>query len=88
MATGLPVVATAVGGNPELVEDGTPGKLVEAQSPLALSNALAKYLGDPTQIDAHGRQGLLRVQERFSLDGIVSRYMALYDECLEEEKTT
>ncbi|HXG03929.1 MAG TPA: glycosyltransferase, partial [Candidatus Binatia bacterium] len=47
MATGLPVVATRVGGNPELVEDGVTGRLVEPRRPEALAQALLDYLNDP-----------------------------------------
>src|SRR3972149_637906 len=47
MATGLPVVATRTGGNPELVENGVSGTLVPVGDRPALADALGKYLGDP-----------------------------------------
>jgi len=87
MATGLPVVATAVGGNPDLVVDGSTGRLVEAGNPNALADVLAEYLDNPGQIQRHGEEGLRRVQEQFSLDSMVCQYMAVYDECLQKEKT-
>jgi len=87
MATGLPVIATAVGGNPDLVVDGTTGRLVAAGSPLALADALAEYLDDRARIKAHGSAGLRRVLDQFSLDGMVGRYMAVYDELLQIEKS-
>src|SRR4030095_5782738 len=47
MATGLPVIATRVGGNVELVREGITGSLVEPRNPHALSQALDTYLGEP-----------------------------------------
>lgn len=87
MATGLPVLATDVGGNPELVVDGTTGRLVEAGNPEAMARVLEEYLDNPGQIQSHGEQGLRRVVDGFSLDSMVSQYMAVYDECLPSEKT-
>jgi sugar transferase (PEP-CTERM/EpsH1 system associated) len=82
MATGLPVIATAVGGNPELVVDGATGRLVPKEDPEALAMALAGYLDRPDTVPAHGAAGLARIKASFSLDGMASRYMAVYDELL------
>jgi sugar transferase (PEP-CTERM/EpsH1 system associated) len=82
MATGLPVIATEVGGNPELVVDGTTGRLVPKEDPDAIATALLDYLDHPELIAAHGKAGLARVREGFSLDGMVDRYTAVYDELL------
>ena len=82
MATGLPVVATEVGGNPELVVDGITGRLVAKQNPEALASALCEYLDQPEKIHAHGGAGLARIEESFSLDGMAARYLAVYDELL------
>jgi sugar transferase (PEP-CTERM/EpsH1 system associated) len=82
MATGLPVIATEVGGNPELVVDGVTGRLVPKEDPEALAATLAEYLDRPGTLPAHGAAGLARIKESFSLDGMVSRYMAVYDELL------
>lgn len=83
MATGLPVVATAVGGTPDLVEDGVTGRLLEAGKPQALAEALAEYWDDREKLKAHGAAGLRRVREQFSLDTMVGRYLAVYDELLQ-----
>jgi sugar transferase (PEP-CTERM/EpsH1 system associated) len=83
MATGLPVVATAVGGNPELVVDGVTGYLVPPAQPEAMATALAGYLDNPVLKSAHGQAGLRRVREEFSLDAMVQRYMAVYDESMD-----
>jgi sugar transferase (PEP-CTERM/EpsH1 system associated) len=82
MATSLPVVATDVGGNPELVVDGQTGRLVPKEDPAALAAALLDYLDRPELIAEHGAAGLARVREGFSLDGMVNRYMAVYDALL------
>lgn len=78
MAASLPVVATAVGGNHEVVADGETGILVPAGSPEALADALLAVLDDPDRARRLGAAGRLRVEERFSLSKMVSRYEDLY----------
>jgi sugar transferase (PEP-CTERM/EpsH1 system associated) len=82
MATGLPVVASRVGGNPELVEDGRCGRLYDPAAPEALQRALVPYLTDAALRERHGRAARERVVQNFSLDSLVSRYLAMYDELL------
>jgi sugar transferase (PEP-CTERM/EpsH1 system associated) len=82
MASGLPVVATKVGGNPELVADGVTGRLYDPDVPGALEAALTSYVADSRLRDVHGRAARDRVVQNFSLDAMVSRYAALYDELL------
>jgi glycosyltransferase involved in cell wall biosynthesis len=82
MATGLPVVATAVGGNPDLVVDGATGRLLEPANPEKMAEVLAEYLDDREKIQQHGEQGLRRVLEEFALDTMAGRYQAVYDELL------
>jgi glycosyltransferase involved in cell wall biosynthesis len=84
MATGLPVVARRVGGNPELIVDGVTGRLYDPAAPGALERALLPYLTDPALRRAHGNAGRDRVVQNFSLDEMVSGYAALYDEILAE----
>lgn len=78
MASALPVVATRVGGNPELVEDALTGRLVPAENSEALARALLEYLLDPALARRHGRAGLQVVERRFSLDRMVTDYDNLY----------
>lgn len=82
MASGLPVVATNVGGNPELVEEGVTGRLVPLNEPVAMADALRAYLKNPEMGQCHGQAGRQRVDEFFSLTTMMKRYQAVYDALL------
>jgi glycosyltransferase involved in cell wall biosynthesis len=82
MASGLPVVATRVGGNPELVDEGTTGTLVPCQDPIAIAKAISAYLNDHSMLNDHGRNGRKRIEERFGLEPMINRYLAVYDDVL------
>jgi len=88
MASGVPVVATRVGGNAELVEQDVTGTLVAPGDAEALANAIAFYLGDPAAARRHGAAGRERAVERFSLERMVSSYRALYDGLLRGRHAT
>lgn len=79
MASGLPVVATDVGGNRELVQEARTGFLVPASDPGALAEALARYVDDPALRRDHGDSGRRRAEQCFSLDGMVDRYVSVYE---------
>ena len=78
MATGLPVVATDVGGNSQLILDGETGRLVPKENPQALANALYEYLSQPSTIERQGQAARQRVLDCFSLDKMVSEYQKVY----------
>jgi sugar transferase (PEP-CTERM/EpsH1 system associated) len=78
MASGLPVVATGVGGNPELVADGVTGALVPPRDAQALTQAVERYARDARLRQLHGAAGRQRVQQDFTLDAMVNGYLALY----------
>jgi sugar transferase (PEP-CTERM/EpsH1 system associated) len=78
MASGLPVVATRTGGNPELVEDGVTGTLVTVGAVADLAQGLRAYVGDPHLRALHGKAGRHRAVDEFSLDRMASRYRDLY----------
>ncbi|MEO8346693.1 MAG: TIGR03088 family PEP-CTERM/XrtA system glycosyltransferase [Betaproteobacteria bacterium] len=87
MACGLPVVATRVGGNPELVEDGLTGRLVPQANAESMASALLAYYEDPVLARRHGRAGRHAVLQRFSLDRMVADYLSLYDGLVASRKT-
>ena len=74
MASGLPVVATRVGGNPELVVPGATGELVSPGAPGEISDRLLRYVRDPMLAKAHGMAGRKRVLECFSIEAMVAGY--------------
>lgn len=78
MASGLPVVATRAGGNPELVIDGLTGTLVEVGDRCALTRALAQYAEDRCRRSVHGTNGRQRALQHFSLASMSHRYAELY----------
>jgi sugar transferase (PEP-CTERM/EpsH1 system associated) len=82
MASGLPVVATAVGGNPELITDGREGRLVSANDRQELRAAIEDYLADATRRRQHGFAARARAEQCFSIDAMVDRYDQLYREAV------
>jgi glycosyltransferase involved in cell wall biosynthesis len=82
MATGLPVVATRVGGNPELVTDAVTGMLVPPADADALALAMRSYVLDRGRIEREGAQARRMAEERFGIDVMVRNYTRLYDEAL------
>lgn len=77
MAAGLPVVATRVGGTPEVVDD-TCARLVPARNVEAMTDALRALARDPQLCAALGRAGRRRVEERFTLERMVREYREEY----------
>jgi glycosyltransferase involved in cell wall biosynthesis len=82
MEAGLPVVASDVGGLPELVVDGESGILVAPRDPEALAAALAELLGDAGERGRMGERGRRMRRERWSLEAWIARIEALYLELL------
>jgi glycosyltransferase involved in cell wall biosynthesis len=82
MARGLPVVATRVGGNPEVVDDGRTGFLVPAASPAALAEKIVYLLDRPELAREMGLEGRRRVEEHFNVRAMVGQYEALYRQVL------
>jgi glycosyltransferase involved in cell wall biosynthesis len=82
METARPIVATRVGGLPELIEDGVHGVLVAPRDPAALAGAIAGLLGDPAAAAALGARARERSEREFDPAAVVRRLEALYDELL------
>jgi glycosyltransferase involved in cell wall biosynthesis len=81
-AAGVPVVASAIGGIPEVVKDGETGILVPPEDAAALARAIELVLSDGSGTAARARGARRLVEERFSHGAAVSRLLALYDEVI------
>ena len=82
MASGLPVLATRVGGNPELVREGVTGELFSVGQSEALADMMYAYLRDDSRRRACGVAARSFVSERFSWERCVNQYLDLYDALL------
>jgi glycogen synthase len=82
MACGTPVVASRVGGIPEVVVDGETGWLVPPGDPAALAEALRVSLADPTRARRMGEAGRRRVEAHFSWDRIAEHTLAVYRDAI------
>ncbi|MGZ8189869.1 MAG: TIGR03088 family PEP-CTERM/XrtA system glycosyltransferase [Methylococcaceae bacterium] len=85
MATGLPVIATHVGGNPELVADGITGQLTPANDEAAMADKILDYVQHQEKMREHGQNAQQRALLEFSLTAMVQRYQAVYDSLLTQE---
>lgn len=82
MAVGLPVIATSVGGNSEIVEDPRTGRLVPPANPQALAAAIVAMCQQPETWQALGQAGRARVEEHFEVRRMVADYERLYRDLL------
>jgi sugar transferase (PEP-CTERM/EpsH1 system associated) len=82
MASGLPMVATNVGGNPELIEAGVTGTLVPRNDPESMACAIRAYADSPELCRRHGTEARRTVELKFSMHTMVDAYMAIYDRLL------
>ncbi len=78
MATGLPIIATKVGGNPELVTPDENGKLFESNSPEELSQILLEYIDNSHLLMAHGSSSREMAVNQFSIGTMAKKYKELY----------
>lgn len=86
MALGVPVIATDLGGNRELVEDRVTGRLVPVGDHLALAAALEAALADPTGRQTIAARARRMIESRFSLERMVRDYDNLYTRLLHEKR--
>jgi glycosyltransferase involved in cell wall biosynthesis len=82
MEQGLPVVASRVGGVPDIVHDGENGVLIDPASPAQLRDAILKLKADPTMRRAFGERGREFAKD-FTYDVMCRKYFALYESVLE-----
>jgi glycosyltransferase involved in cell wall biosynthesis len=85
MAVGCPVVATRVGGIPDIVADGTTGLLVPPRDDRALAEAILILLQDPSRRAAYGEAARRHVDGRFEVETMVRKIERLYDEVWHEK---
>ena len=79
MSCGLPIVATRVGGNPELVEDAHNGTLVPVSDPEALAQTLLKYFRSESLAETQGQASRARIESHFSMQAMVQGYLSVYE---------
>jgi len=83
LAVGTPVVASTVGGSPELIHDGENGRLVPPADPQALADAILALLREPERARAMARAGQAMVLARYTIDVTMARTTAVYRELLD-----
>ena len=83
MATGLPVVASNAGGNPELVVPDVTGSLFPPRDTNALEAVLTSYVSNPAMCSAHGAAGRIRAVRDFGLRAMIGKYLDLYDQSMD-----
>lgn len=82
MAAGKPVVASAVGGIPELIDDGVTGRLIRSRNPEEFAAAIDAYLENPDAAEAAGQRAASVVADRFSVQRMSGAYREIYAELL------
>ncbi|MBT9538618.1 MAG: TIGR03088 family PEP-CTERM/XrtA system glycosyltransferase [Thiobacillus sp.] len=86
LASGLPVIATAVGGNVELVQSGVNGMLVQPGDVSGMAQALLGYLDAPARIAEHGHAARRLAEQRYSIPAMAEAYAAVYDLTLQRKR--
>jgi N-acetyl-alpha-D-glucosaminyl L-malate synthase BshA len=84
MASAVPVVVTAVGGNPEIVRHGIDGLLVPRGDEPAIASAILQILADPSMAEAMGREAAARASSHYRLEQTIERYHDLYSRLVAE----
>src|SRR5580658_4657541 len=86
MGCGLPCVATAVGGTPEVLEDGRTGYIIPNEDHQAAANRILALLGDPERARTMGRMARCVAEERFSAQSMITNMVDRYDQLLEARR--
>jgi sugar transferase (PEP-CTERM/EpsH1 system associated) len=82
MSTALPVIATQVGGNVELIRDGLTGLLIPPGEPAAIRDAILKYYKNPDLLIHHGQAARQHIEANFSMEAMTASYLRVYDKAL------
>jgi glycosyltransferase involved in cell wall biosynthesis len=83
MAAARPVVASRVGGIPEIMTDASLGTLVPADDSAALASAIQQYLANPKLAHTTGARAAAHVRTHFSLDGMMAKLQDVYDDIID-----
>ena len=83
MSAALPVIATSVGGIPEVIRDGFNGLLVPPEDPAALASAIDYVCNDSALAKNLGNNAHKTIEERFSLDKVARSYSQIYQELVQ-----
>jgi glycosyltransferase involved in cell wall biosynthesis len=87
MASALPIVATRVGGTPELVIEGVTGMMVPAADPMNMAEAIHTYIRNPGLRRQHGDAGRERIEREFNVKDMTRRYQTVYDALLNQRES-
>lgn len=82
MASGLPVIATDVGGNSDLVDSDVTGEIIPPGDCETMAQSIVRYARNPDTSKAFGEAGRQRVEQKFSLSAMVAAYQGIYDQLL------
>ncbi|MDP3537312.1 MAG: TIGR03088 family PEP-CTERM/XrtA system glycosyltransferase [Azonexus sp.] len=82
MASGLPVIATDVGGNADLVTTGKTGEIIPAADPDAMAKEIVRLAHEPTRAKDMGQAGRNLIEKKFSMNAMVAAYQGTYDKLL------
>jgi len=82
MAAGLPVIATPVGGTPEVIDDGETGRLVDVGNAEKLASCIVEFLEKPDEYAVMAKNARLRVEREFTLERMAEGYEKVYREVL------
>ena len=85
MACSLPVIATNVGGNAELIMDAQTGAIVARADPDAIKEKCFQYIESPDLLQKHGDSARKRIEEKFSIINMVQNYNNVYLKLLKEK---
>jgi sugar transferase (PEP-CTERM/EpsH1 system associated) len=88
MASGLPVIATAVGGNADLVQQPETGVIVPAADAQAMAGEIVNMANDQANSRNMGNAGRQRVLNQFSMQAMVATYQGVYDQCMRQARST
>ena len=88
MAMGIPIVATAVGGVPDIIEDGKNGLLIKAGDPLQLSETIMKIINDKNISNKFSKNGRQIVENKFSIERWVNKITDNYLELIVQKDET